>query len=532
MLYKILIVDDEEEIRLGIIKKIDWENYGFTIVGDAQNGIEALEKAETLQPDIIMTDVRMPFMDGLELGSKILEIFPSTKIIIFSGCDDFEYAQKAIRINVIEYVLKPINSEELIEILKKLKITLDEENNEKQNVDLLQKHYIESLPILREQFLISLIEGNIIKEDIERQIKKLGIDLSLKYLSVAVANIDKVNLNNTAFKENRMLLSISAKKTIDSILGKACNFISFVYLDKVIIIGNFEEEKSIKFYINALNESCRALKKIVNCDMTIGVGRTCYELGNLDISYNDAKSALEYRVIVGSEQAIYIEDMEPNSAITLEFNDDLERTFINAIKIGSNDEIEKVVEELFYIDNKIILPMNEYRTYAMEIVMTLIKLMKSYNFNISSTLGDDFYKYVYFSNFTSINEIGQWFKEKCGKVNRDIKSQRITSSKVIVDKAVEYIEANYMDYDLSVDKVCAELHVSSAYFSTIFKKETNISFVNYLTEKRMEEAVKLLNTTDYKTSFIAEKVGYVEANYFSYVFKKKYGISPMRYRKR
>ena len=132
-LYKIIIVDDEEEIRLGIIKKIDWKSYGFQIIGEAENGQEALEKAEKLQPDIIMTDIRMPFMDGLELGKKLSEVMPSSKIIVFSGCDDFEYAQKAIRLNVIEYVLKPINSVELIEMLKRLKIMLDKEYNEKRN---------------------------------------------------------------------------------------------------------------------------------------------------------------------------------------------------------------------------------------------------------------------------------------------------------------------------------------------------------------------------------------------------------------
>ena len=154
-LYKILIVDDEEEIRLGVIKKINWEYYGFKVIGDASNGIEAWEKANNLKPDIVMTDIRMPFMDGLELGAKIQEVMPSTKIIIFSGCDDFEYAQKAISINVSEYVLKPINSENLIEILKKLKCKLDEEYDEKRNIEVLQKYYAESIPVMREQFLIA-----------------------------------------------------------------------------------------------------------------------------------------------------------------------------------------------------------------------------------------------------------------------------------------------------------------------------------------------------------------------------------------
>ena len=160
-LYKVLIVDDEEEIRHGIIKKIDWEKYGFTVVGDAENGKDAIDKVEKFQPDIIMTDIKMPFMDGLELGEYVYKESPSTKIIIFSGSDDLEYAHKAIKINVVEYVLKPINSIELIEVLKKLKNTMDEEYNEKKNFEKLNKYYLESLPIMKEKFLVGTIEGRI-----------------------------------------------------------------------------------------------------------------------------------------------------------------------------------------------------------------------------------------------------------------------------------------------------------------------------------------------------------------------------------
>ncbi|MGV2644070.1 response regulator, partial [Clostridium perfringens] len=144
-----------------VIKKINWEEHGFIVVGDAENGQEALEMAEKLHPDVIMTDIKMPFMDGLELGKKVTEIMPSTKIIIFSGSDDLDYAHEAIKINVVEYVLKPINSMELIEVLKRLKGKLDKEYNEKRNMETLQKHYIESIPVIREQFLIGALEGRI-----------------------------------------------------------------------------------------------------------------------------------------------------------------------------------------------------------------------------------------------------------------------------------------------------------------------------------------------------------------------------------
>ena len=532
MLYKILIVDDEEEIRLGIIKKIQWEKHGFEIVGDAQNGVEALEKAEKLKPDIIMTDIKMPFMDGLELGDKVLEILPAIKIIIFSGCDDFEYAQKAIRINVTEYVLKPINSKELIEVLKKLKSSLDEEYNRKQNIEILQKHYIESIPIMREQFLTALIEGKVIKSDISKQLDNLEIELPYKHYNVVTIEIDNSQIEKTVFKDNKMLMPIAAKQILDEILEKKFKYTSFVYLDRVIVIGSLKNEYDIKIFINNLNEVCRTFKNILKCDMTMGVGRFIKEIVEIPNSYRESIMALEYRVLLDNVKVIYIDDMEPNNKLKLELSDDLQRKYISALKVGSVKEIEKIIDELLDIDSSRLVSINEYRMYGAEIVMALVSVIRSYNLDVIKILGENFHEALYFKNLNSINEIKNWLKEQSIKVNSHIKDNRINSSKIIVENAISFIKENYMNEDISVDVLCSKLHVSSAYFSTIFKKQVGVTFVNYLTDTRLEEAIKLLNTTDYKTHYIAEKVGYPEANYFSYVFKKKFGISPMRYRKR
>ena len=167
----------------------------------------------------------------------------------------------------------------------------------------------------------------------------------------------------------------------------------------------------------------------------------------------------------------------------------------------------------------------------MEIMTSMFKLLYSYNYNIDEIFGEDFNCYDYISKFNSLSDIKNWFLEKSLKINKFIKSERVHSSMILVEEAKEYIRNNYMDSDISVEKLCSKLHISPAYFSTIFKKETDMSFVNYLTEVRLEEAIKLLNTTDSKTYIIAEKVGYPEANYFSYVFKKKFKVSPSKYRK-
>lgn len=160
-MYKLILVDDEEEVRKGMLRKIDWAGYGFEIAGEAENGYEALTVAEKTPPDVVVTDIKMPFMDGIELSEALSKKYPTVKIIILTGFDEFEYAQKAINLNVVEYILKPIASKEFTELLDKVKKGLDEEIAQKENVEALRKHYEESLPILREKFLSSLITSRL-----------------------------------------------------------------------------------------------------------------------------------------------------------------------------------------------------------------------------------------------------------------------------------------------------------------------------------------------------------------------------------
>ncbi len=160
-LYKILIVDDEEEVRSSIMRKMQWEQLGYQLVGDAENGEDALEKVRGLEPDLVLTDIKMPYMDGLTLTKYIKEERNSTEIVIFSGFDDFEYAQKAIKLGVIEYILKPVNVVELTEILKKLKLKMDERIAEKRNIQALRLDYQRMLPVLKEHFLGDLVQGRL-----------------------------------------------------------------------------------------------------------------------------------------------------------------------------------------------------------------------------------------------------------------------------------------------------------------------------------------------------------------------------------
>lgn len=531
-LYTIMVVDDEEEIRLGIIKKIPWEEYGFKVVGDAENGQEALEKAEKLRPDIVMTDIKMPFMDGLELGRELTKKIPESKIIIFSGSDDFEYAQKAIKINVIEYVLKPINSNELIEILKRLKVKLDKEYNDKINLESLHNHYLESLPILREQFLASVIEGRQNKTGFISECDKLGVDLKSKHLAISIieAENEEDNCSNLENREEH-IINISIKKLLEEEMNKYCKTIAFIYYGKVIGVLLFDKKEHIKRLIEGLTNFSSLYKKILGIKVSIGVGNIVNSPYELNRSYIEAQDAVNYKFLFGTGKVIYIEDVEPDKYVELKFTEQDERKLLDTIKVAEESAIKELISKLFKKTEEVVLDLDKYKIYLLEINIAMIKLIQSYNLDISDIYGEGFNPYSIVEDFNSLEEAKKWVIDKAIKINLNIGKERKNSSKLLVEKAKDYINNNFADYDLSVEKLCDYLHVSPTYFSTIFKRETEMNFVNYLTSVRLEEALRLLKTTDDKTYIIASKVGYQEANYFSYVFKRKYGIAPSRYRR-
>lgn len=432
--YRIILVDDEEEVRKGIIRRVDWESLGFQMVGDAENGEDALEKIEQLEPDVVMTDIRMPYMDGLTLCSRIRQKYPSMKILLFSGYDDFEYAQQAIKLNVTEYILKPVNMEELSEILKKVKKNLDEEIEQRRNLDLLRESYQMSIPILREVFLNEWLRGSVDSKSVPERLKEYQVDLmGARKWVCAVLDVeaepsggDGSSSAETGKNENfftphqkRELNALSVRRLLEDNLQYYFRMAAFNASDGIAMIAAIDQDNSQTRLIDLLGEFCREAARILNMTVTIGIGHSAAELSGIGEAYQSAVVALSYKSIVGAGKAIYINDM---------------------------------------------------------------------------------------------------------------KRERDHTSKKAILEAKQYISEHYQDPELSVDMICRKLHMSPAYFSTLFKKETGQTYVAYLTEVRLGKAVELLENTDEKTYAIAQRVGYQEQNYFSYVFKKRYGVSPTKFR--
>ena len=209
--YSVLLVDDEEDVIRIIMKKLDWESMGLTIIGHAANGVEALEMAEELSPDIVMTDIKMPYMDGLTLCRKLKELSRTIRVIIFSGFDEFEYAKEAIKMEAEEYLLKPVNAVELKEVFERVKNDLDRELDEKRNTDKLREYYMESLPVLQESFYMALLEGRIVPEQINRYMENYQVHLNGPYYVVTVLHISQQSMEEEP-KMDPFLQAVSVRK--------------------------------------------------------------------------------------------------------------------------------------------------------------------------------------------------------------------------------------------------------------------------------------------------------------------------------
>ena len=531
--YRIILVDDEEEVRKSIIQKIQWEAIGFEVVGDAENGRDALEKLEALEPDVVLTDIRMPYMDGLALAEKVHQKYPSMKVVIFSGYDDFEYAQRAIKLEVTEYILKPVNAEELTILLKKIRRSLDEEIEQRRDVSRLRESYRSSLPIIREHFLNDLVHGGLEEDTISKKLVEYDIPIAAAGLwVVAVIHVEKeeIGAGNTSLHREKELIPISVRQLVEEKLSGYCRFAACSVSSELAVIAALDGEESKNGFIDLLGDICRESRRVLEVPITVGIGCGSDSLTGINRSFKSAMNALGYAAIVGTGSTIYINDVEPVSRGKLQFDGTDESRLITAVKFGPEENIRGVIGELVGKMEEAPVHFRQYQAYLLGIVNTLTQLVQQYDLDLSEMFGTEMDYFEIFTNRPKREDLQSWFLDAALRMNRAMNEARDNTTRNVIREARQYIQDHYQDPELSVEKICSHLHLSPAYFSTIFKKETGQAYIAYLTELRLNKAVELLNTTDDKTYLIAARVGYQEQNYFSYVFKKRFGVSPTKYR--
>lgn len=526
--YTLLLVDDEEDIIQAIMRKIDWEALGFSVVGYACNGVKAFELVEEYQPDVVMTDIKMPYMNGMQLAHRIKTEFPTTKILIFTGFDEFEYAREAVHLEVEEYILKPVNSVELANVFEQLKIKLDQEISEKRNVEILQKYYMESLPLLQADFYTMLMEGRIREDEIPRYLSDYHLSFPGPLFCCLVVHTSSSQVPENM---NPLLLVTSVQKQAEEHLGGKWNAKAFPYLENTVLIAQLKYENEITELTDDCDRFCKYARHMIGAVVTVGIGQVCSHIKDLAQSYSNARTAVSYRVIYGASRAINMKENIPQEAgeISLTNASGLS-DLLKTIRLGSSEDVAEAVTGYLNQASFQERTLQQYHVDIMELISALYRFAA--NQEIAAKAFPENMKTLYARLLDMDSDaLRKWLTDTSLLFHGELLDARNQSTRSFVTKAKEYVHNHYTDEELSLDGVCRELGVSNSYFSTIFKKKTGNSFIGYLTDYRMNQASRLLIETNDKSYIIARKVGYLDPNYFSYVFKRRFGVSPSRYRK-
>ena len=525
--YTILLVDDEEEVIQAIIRKINWEELGFSVVGYADNGIKALEMIEESQPDVVMTDIKMPYMDGMELCSHIRREYPAMKIVLFTGFDEFEYAKEAVHLEVEEYILKPVNSVELINIFTKLKIKLDQEISERRSMEKLEHYYTESLPLLQANFCSTLIEGRIHEDELQKYLSDYQISLPGPLYCCLVIHMSSSQIPENM---NSLFLAASVQKQAEDRLGKRWKAKCFPYLGNSVLFAQINNENEIAELTDDCDRFCKYVNRMMGTVVTVGIGQVCSQILDLAQSYNAAREAVSYRAVYGASRAINIKEIAPKESGEPCFTNDMELlNLFKKIRLNSEEEIVEAVDQYIESISFPLKSLQQHHVVIMELVTALFRFSVNNDIAAEGVGGDIGILYGKLLELEP-DALRKWLTDISLCFSENLVTARSRSTQSFVSKAKEHVRSQYADVQLSLAQICERLGVSNSYFSTVFKKETGKSFVSYVTDYRMEQAARLLIETNEKSYVIAQKVGYTDPNYFSYVFKRKFGVSPSKYR--
>lgn len=535
---KMIIADDEAIVRNGLKKVIRWENFGIEIIAEAMDGQEAFELCQQLQPDILFTDIRMPIMDGLEVAMKLKELHSTISVIIISGMQDFNYAKTALDISAEGYVLKPINVDELHEVIKKVVNRIKLERNRQSEMIHLKQQLHEHFPVIREKFLRSLVLGAYANE-LQIQSKLQYFQLPFQWnesFMVSVLQIDDYSKTiESTSEEDKQLLSFSVSNIIEEILTNYNAGVSFCLNENEFILIFNQNAQTNKKYTEICEEAVSCLDKFLNISVSVGVGRWVNRVLSLNSSYTDARTALQYKFYTGRNSILDISDINIMNDINSGSVDGSclyknENQLMNFIKLGDCDGVSKTVtgmfDDLCADRNK---PVDYIQSVCVELVCITSRTVQDLGENLDSIAGtrsgilEAIYKkesaYELKGYILAVFiKIAEYFSQKYNQKNARV-----------INRIKEIIEQRYRE-DISVAKISEEVYLTPNYISMIFKQEMKETISEYITKTRMEQAKILLKTTDLRILEVAEKVGYEDAHYFSKVFKKYTGILPQKYR--
>lgn len=546
-MFKVLIIDDEPIIRKGIRNIVNWDGFGCEICGEADNGFDGKEIIEKCKPDIIITDIRMPEVDGLTMISEIKETVPDCKIIILTGYRDFEYVREAIKLGAFDYLLKPTKIEELNNVVTRAVKELKNRCDKISEIDKMKKLYEKNLPFIKEKLLYNLIYGTFTEDSATlSQAESLGMKIE-KFI-LGLIEIDENSCNDKKAEDtSEEETNLSEIKESNMYQFGIINTLDEVFSDKFEILSLPVEGKRIAFVLKLgqnktpvqeeINTKCRYLQQIVqNCfGFTVSVAISTPGEGykNLSEKLKECKEAIEHKFYLGSNSIIFYSDLgnffkySDYSELT-----DKQQKLIDNVKAGNSEEVNESYKELTDTVNALGDSDKEYIKNFYFNTIILINSIRQSIVGIEKQVTNEsalanLYKMV--EKCDNLNDLNGVLENAAKQTVSKVHDYNSNNLKLLLRRAVEYIENHYAE-EVTLNQVSEKLYVSNYYLSRMFKKELGVNFIDYLNELRMKEAKILLADPKYKTYEVAELVGVPNSHYFSKLFRRYAGMTASEYR--
>jgi two-component system response regulator YesN len=512
--YKVYLVEDEITTREGIRDNVDWQSAGFELCGEAPDGELALPQIEALQPDVLITDIKMPFMDGLQLCKIVREHMAWIKIIIISGYNDFQYAQTAIQLGVTEYLLKPVSVQDLQTILARVALSLDQEKSERAYLKKLRSQVEDNLELLREKFLLRLATGGESSLTAIEQSQQLGLNVLAPYYQVilfkARPRLSAQPLDYEASRQVEKLIAGLVGTNPDTLLTKK-DIEEFVLILKGESLDQLSQESV--FLTGMIREEVASK---TNCLIAAGAGTPQQRLGDLHRSFAEALANMN-----GAR-----EDLEGSALKKLDHS-----ALRRFLETGQAEDFDPFFDEFIRPFGEAALRSGLLKRYIiLDIVMTVSQYVSDLGGNASLIIPQIYADDAFLANLQTVAQVREQIERLflAALAFRDSLADNDRAG--IIAQAKTYIANHFADSNLSLNEVAAQVNFSPNHFSAVFSAETGETFRDTLTHIRIEQAKKLLRTTHLKCSEVAFQCGYNDAHYFSVIFRKNCGMTPQQFR--
>lgn len=536
-MFKVLIIDDEPIIRKGLKNIINWKQFGCEVCAEASDGMEGREMIKKLLPDIIITDIRMPEVDGLTMIREIKELISESKIVILTGYRDFDYVQEAIKLGAFDFILKPTKIEELTTVIGRAVKELRFQKDRSEEINKLKRLFEQNIPVLREKLLYDVIyEINTDVDEIMAKMELFNVKID-KFILVVVENDGEEDAEKSVTQFDRHLYQFGIVNTFEEIFSDEF-LVTAINLNSSGIAFIIQPSEAKKEYFDIINKKCVYLQEIIqNCfGFTVTVAVSSDGQGPLQLpsKLKECREALEHKFYIGNNSIIFHNDI--STFFKYEDYSILEKyqkALLEGIKSGNERIVRGKLQDIsVYIDGLNALNKEYIKNFYWNTISSIN------NIRISIAAADNGKKienrdisnlYHMIEKCDSIRDLGSILEEIALNVAAKVNSFNNKSIKLILRKAVEYLQMHYSE-QITLNEVAEYAFVSTYYISRMFKKELGKNFVDYLNEIRLEKAKELLKDVKFKTYEVAELVGIPDAHYFSRLFKKHEGLTPTEYR--